>query len=274
MSMFRPAEKTWALSFISLHHRFLFLFFLTWGSRAVPFIILETFFLIHYFHSAAGSASGVGAQTVTGLYGLVLWSLYNGSLRLQTVKWCCCIRDCFSWWWCNIDTRKSTTREKSPQLSEWQGWTFLFFLLCCLPLTGYFTQISTLADVQENVMEYLHVLSRPKVIDQEHDTVWTEAYIDSTVSRPSVSTPPVRLCALLNTFLNASLKPIELRQSPLDRVSEYELQMKLLRRQASCAVWAERRLMVQPGMSLSSFVRTNMYCSNVNELQIEMAGVC
>ncbi|XP_055788423.1 voltage-dependent calcium channel subunit alpha-2/delta-3 isoform X1 [Salvelinus fontinalis] len=47
---------------------------------------------------------------------------------------------------------------------------------------GYFTQISTLADVQENVMEYLHVLSRPKVIAQEHDTVWTEAYIDSTVS--------------------------------------------------------------------------------------------
>uniref|UniRef100_A0A674NFH7 Calcium voltage-gated channel auxiliary subunit alpha2delta 3 n=1 Tax=Takifugu rubripes TaxID=31033 RepID=A0A674NFH7_TAKRU len=46
---------------------------------------------------------------------------------------------------------------------------------------GYFTQISTLADVQENVMEYLHVLSRPKVIDQEHDTVWTEAYIDSTL---------------------------------------------------------------------------------------------
>lgn len=33
-------------------------------------------------------------------------------------------------------------------------------------------------------MEYLHVLSRPKVIDQEHDTVWTEAYIDSTVSSP------------------------------------------------------------------------------------------
>uniref|UniRef100_A0AAY4EF57 VWFA domain-containing protein n=1 Tax=Denticeps clupeoides TaxID=299321 RepID=A0AAY4EF57_9TELE len=46
---------------------------------------------------------------------------------------------------------------------------------------GYFTQISTLADVQENVMEYLHVLSRPKVIDQEHDIVWTEAYIDSTL---------------------------------------------------------------------------------------------
>ncbi|XP_051509834.1 voltage-dependent calcium channel subunit alpha-2/delta-3 [Myxocyprinus asiaticus] len=46
---------------------------------------------------------------------------------------------------------------------------------------GYFTQISTLADVQENVMEYLHVLSRPKVIDREHDMVWTEAYVDSTL---------------------------------------------------------------------------------------------
>ncbi|XP_043977760.1 voltage-dependent calcium channel subunit alpha-2/delta-3 isoform X1 [Gambusia affinis] len=52
---------------------------------------------------------------------------------------------------------------------------------------GYFTQISTLADVQENVMEYLHVLSRPKVIDQEHDTVWTEAYIDSTLPQAQKS---------------------------------------------------------------------------------------
>ncbi|XP_071017560.1 voltage-dependent calcium channel subunit alpha-2/delta-3-like [Oncorhynchus clarkii lewisi] len=47
---------------------------------------------------------------------------------------------------------------------------------------GYFSQISTLADVQENVMRYLHVMSRPKVIDHEHDTVWTEAYMDSTGS--------------------------------------------------------------------------------------------
>ena len=60
---------------------------------------------------------------------------------------------------------------------------FSFTLLSLsLFLAGYFTQISTLADVQENVMEYLHVLSRPKVIDREHDTVWTEAYIDNTVS--------------------------------------------------------------------------------------------
>lgn len=49
-------------------------------------------------------------------------------------------------------------------------------------ISGYFSQISTLADVQENVMRYLHVMSRPKVIDHEHDTVWTEAYVDSAVS--------------------------------------------------------------------------------------------
>lgn len=49
-------------------------------------------------------------------------------------------------------------------------------------IVGYFSQISTLADVQENVMRYLHVMSRPKVIDHEHDTVWTEAYVDSAVS--------------------------------------------------------------------------------------------
>uniref|UniRef100_A0A3Q3J458 VWFA domain-containing protein n=1 Tax=Monopterus albus TaxID=43700 RepID=A0A3Q3J458_MONAL len=47
---------------------------------------------------------------------------------------------------------------------------------------GYFSQISTLADVQENVMRYLHVMSRPKVIDHKHDTVWTEAYVDSALN--------------------------------------------------------------------------------------------
>ncbi|XP_066524983.1 voltage-dependent calcium channel subunit alpha-2/delta-4 [Hoplias malabaricus] len=46
---------------------------------------------------------------------------------------------------------------------------------------GYYTHISTLADVQENVMEYLHVLSRPMVIDHDHDIIWTEAYMDSVL---------------------------------------------------------------------------------------------
>uniref|UniRef100_A0A673MAS1 Voltage-dependent calcium channel subunit alpha-2/delta-4-like n=1 Tax=Sinocyclocheilus rhinocerous TaxID=307959 RepID=A0A673MAS1_9TELE len=46
---------------------------------------------------------------------------------------------------------------------------------------GYYTHISTLANVQENVMEYLHVLSRPMVINHDHDIIWTEAYMDSVL---------------------------------------------------------------------------------------------
>ncbi|XP_072408361.1 voltage-dependent calcium channel subunit alpha-2/delta-4-like isoform X4 [Chiloscyllium punctatum] len=46
---------------------------------------------------------------------------------------------------------------------------------------GYYTHISTLADVQENVMEYLHVLSRPMVISHDHDIIWTEAYMDNAL---------------------------------------------------------------------------------------------
>uniref|UniRef100_A0A8C2KBA8 Calcium channel, voltage-dependent, alpha 2/delta subunit 4b n=1 Tax=Cyprinus carpio TaxID=7962 RepID=A0A8C2KBA8_CYPCA len=45
---------------------------------------------------------------------------------------------------------------------------------------GYYTHISTLADVQENVMEYLHVLSRPMVINHDHDIIWTEALFRRT----------------------------------------------------------------------------------------------
>uniref|UniRef100_A0AAY4A7L3 Calcium channel, voltage dependent, alpha2/delta subunit 3 n=1 Tax=Denticeps clupeoides TaxID=299321 RepID=A0AAY4A7L3_9TELE len=56
-------------------------------------------------------------------------------------------------------------------------------------------KISTLADVQENVMRYLHVMSRPKVIDHEHDTVWTEAYVDSTL-RESRGLNPVTTVAM------------------------------------------------------------------------------
>uniref|UniRef100_A0A3B5LPB7 VWFA domain-containing protein n=1 Tax=Xiphophorus couchianus TaxID=32473 RepID=A0A3B5LPB7_9TELE len=51
---------------------------------------------------------------------------------------------------------------------------------------GYYTHISTLADVQENVMEYLHVLSRPMVINHDHDIIWTEAYMDTEPSSISL----------------------------------------------------------------------------------------
>ncbi|KTF75382.1 hypothetical protein cypCar_00018305, partial [Cyprinus carpio] len=36
-------------------------------------------------------------------------------------------------------------------------------------------------DKKENVMEYLHVLSRPMVINHDHDIIWTEAYMDSVL---------------------------------------------------------------------------------------------
>uniref|UniRef100_A0A8C6MJD0 Calcium voltage-gated channel auxiliary subunit alpha2delta 4 n=1 Tax=Nothobranchius furzeri TaxID=105023 RepID=A0A8C6MJD0_NOTFU len=52
---------------------------------------------------------------------------------------------------------------------------------------GYYTHISTLADVQENVMEYLHVLSRPMVINHDHDIIWTEAYMDTLFSTKAQS---------------------------------------------------------------------------------------
>ncbi|XP_061696598.1 voltage-dependent calcium channel subunit alpha-2/delta-4-like isoform X1 [Syngnathoides biaculeatus] len=48
---------------------------------------------------------------------------------------------------------------------------------------GYYTHVSTLADVQENVMEYLHVLSRPMVINHDHDIIWTEAYMDTVLPK-------------------------------------------------------------------------------------------
>uniref|UniRef100_A0A3P8ZQC9 VWFA domain-containing protein n=1 Tax=Esox lucius TaxID=8010 RepID=A0A3P8ZQC9_ESOLU len=65
---------------------------------------------------------------------------------------------------------------------------------------GYFSQISTLADVQENVMRYLHVMSRPKVIDHEHDTVWTEAYVDSTVSSRNKKGPSLMTTVAMPVF--------------------------------------------------------------------------
>lgn len=47
-------------------------------------------------------------------------------------------------------------------------------------------------------MRYLHVMSRPKVIDHEHDTVWTEAYVDSAVSMTTSGVQSLNsICGLL-----------------------------------------------------------------------------
>ncbi|XP_013401127.1 voltage-dependent calcium channel subunit alpha-2/delta-3 isoform X2 [Lingula anatina] len=43
---------------------------------------------------------------------------------------------------------------------------------------GYYTHISTLADVQENVQKYVNVLSRPMVMQRARYSVWTSVYLD------------------------------------------------------------------------------------------------
>ncbi|XP_063710597.1 voltage-dependent calcium channel subunit alpha-2/delta-3-like isoform X2 [Symsagittifera roscoffensis] len=43
---------------------------------------------------------------------------------------------------------------------------------------GYYTQIATLADVKINIMQYIHVLSRPMVIEKKYQFKWTNVYMD------------------------------------------------------------------------------------------------
>lgn len=76
-------------------------------------------------------------------------------------------------------------------------------MCACNYPAGYYTHVSTLADVQENVMEYLHVLSRPMVINHDHDIIWTEAYMDSVVSYfRLVSVMLKSVSIIFGTFLN------------------------------------------------------------------------
>lgn len=145
-----------------------------------------------HLYITAGNSSAI-TQTYTQvssskyLLPAVLYSTCNFSalvprrVKFKSIIW---LR-----WYCTWHLLQHTVyqfkkcRASKFEDGRWVDWaSFHLRSLSSLLPTGYFTQISTLADVQENVMEYLHVLSRPKVIDQEHDTVWTEAYIDSTVS--------------------------------------------------------------------------------------------
>ncbi|XP_069110097.1 voltage-dependent calcium channel subunit alpha-2/delta-3-like, partial [Argopecten irradians] len=53
---------------------------------------------------------------------------------------------------------------------------------------GYYSHISTLADVSENVQHYLKVLSRPMVIQRKGNAIWTPVYADySTEVSPDLS---------------------------------------------------------------------------------------
>ncbi|XP_055958262.1 voltage-dependent calcium channel subunit alpha-2/delta-3 isoform X1 [Patella vulgata] len=43
---------------------------------------------------------------------------------------------------------------------------------------GHFTHISTRADVQDNVQQYVKILSRPMVQEKYHQMIWTPVYLD------------------------------------------------------------------------------------------------
>ena len=52
--------------------------------------------------------------------------------------------------------------------------------VCCIQ--GYFARVTSLAEVREQVLKYVPVLSRPMVMYQkDHPVIWTSAYIDIAV---------------------------------------------------------------------------------------------
>lgn len=47
---------------------------------------------------------------------------------------------------------------------------------------GYFTHVETMGEVQEQVVKYLQVMSRPLVMSQARQVSYTPVYADNTVS--------------------------------------------------------------------------------------------
>jgi hypothetical protein len=55
--------------------------------------------------------------------------------------------------------------------------------MSCL-VAGYYVPLSTLAEVREQVLQYIPVMARPLVLTKtEHPINWTPVYADITVSR-------------------------------------------------------------------------------------------
>jgi hypothetical protein len=48
-------------------------------------------------------------------------------------------------------------------------------------IAGYYTHVSTLSEVQEQVLKYIPVMARPMVMHQHHDVTWTPVYADIAV---------------------------------------------------------------------------------------------
>ncbi|KAL8621814.1 hypothetical protein ACOMHN_016300 [Nucella lapillus] len=56
---------------------------------------------------------------------------------------------------------------------------------------GQFTHISTKADVQENVQQYIKVLSRPLAQNKSDHSVWSAVYLDYPTMQSEISTTPM-----------------------------------------------------------------------------------
>ena len=61
-------------------------------------------------------------------------------------------------------------------------------------LSGYFTHVTTLAEVKEQVLKYIPVMARPLVLLREtHPVRWTGVYADIEVGIPSIRSKLTKL---------------------------------------------------------------------------------
>lgn len=63
----------------------------------------------------------------------------------------------------------------------------LFFLTTPSLFPGYYTHVSTLSEVQEQVLKYIPVLARPLVMHANHTISWTGVYADGAVNFQKIS---------------------------------------------------------------------------------------
>lgn len=49
-------------------------------------------------------------------------------------------------------------------------------------LSGYYVHLNTFSEVREQVLNYIHVMARPLVLQKDHPVIWSEVYADVVVS--------------------------------------------------------------------------------------------
>lgn len=62
-------------------------------------------------------------------------------------------------------------------------YNYSLLIIINILLTGYYVHLSTLAEVREQVLQYVPVMARPLVLQKtDHPVIWTPVYADITVS--------------------------------------------------------------------------------------------